>query len=370
MEFKQAMSSNKISIGLAGLGFGESVHLEALKVSDCLSPIGIWHHRKERLEESSKKNNLRSYLEWENLIGDKNIEGVIIATPPSTRFTLAEKALKAGKHLLLEKPVGLNAEEVASLQRLAMKNNLTVAVDFEYRAVPLFMQLKRLIESDIIGKPWLVKFDWLMSSRADQSRPWNWYSEAKEGGGVIGALGTHAFDIINWVFGQTTSVNALISTSIKNRIDPSSNQSRLVTSEDIALAQLEVISSKHDSYLPVQISLSAITRKGRGCWIEVYGENGTIILGSENQKDYVHGFNLWLSVKGEKERQITPDEDLSFARTWTDGRIAPVLRVHNWWAQSILSRQPMIPGLSEGWSSQIICDKVKESSENGMKLYL
>ena len=69
--------------------------------------------------------------------------------------------------------MALHADQVAELQRLAIKKRLSVAVDFEYRAVPLFMQAKRLLDQGIVGTPWLVKLDWLMSSRANSSRPWN-----------------------------------------------------------------------------------------------------------------------------------------------------------------------------------------------------
>ena len=118
----------------------------------------------------------------------------MIATPPAPRFELARRALEAGKHLMLEKPVALTAHQVQELQRLALSKGLTVAVDFEYRAVPLVQQLAELIHGGVLGELWLVKLDWLMGSRADPSRAWSWYSSAAEGGGVLGALGTHAFE--------------------------------------------------------------------------------------------------------------------------------------------------------------------------------
>ena len=56
-----------------------------------------------------------------------------------------------------------------------------------------------------------------MSSRANPDRPWNWYSDEDSGGGVLGALGTHAFDMIHWLIGPTHSLSAINSTSIKER---------------------------------------------------------------------------------------------------------------------------------------------------------
>ena len=359
--------SKPIRIAIAGLGFGESVHIPASQFNESIELVGLWHPRPERLREACAKHNLYAYETWEDLINDPNIEGIIIATPPAPRFELALQAIKAGKHLLLEKPIGLNADEVMELQRNSLKRNLRIAVDYEYRAVPLFIQAKRIISQQKLDEPYFVKLDWLMSSRANPDRPWDWYSDTNSGGGVLGALGTHAFDIIHWLIGPTHSLSAINSTSIKERVCPQSKISKEVTSEDVSITQLK-IKSIHNNLIPVQLNLSAVTKQSRGFTLEIFGKNGTLILSSENQKDYVHGFGLWFSSKGDVLKNIQPDSDISFKKIWTDGRIAPVARIQNWWVQSIKDGTPVIPGLVEGLSSQKVCDKIKESNSSGMRL--
>ena len=367
MIMKDTNRKKPLGVAIAGLGFGETVHIPALKSNHGLEAISLWHPRSDRLIEASNKHSISPQKDWNALLNDPKVEGIILATPPEPRFKLAYEALDAGKHLLLEKPVALKAEEIKMLQRLAIQKRLSVAVDFEYRAVPLFMQAKRLISQGVIGDPWLIKLDWLMSSRSNPSRPWNWYSEAEKGGGVLGALGTHAFDMIHWLFGPTKSINALLSTSIKERIEPHSNVKKEVTSEDTVLAQLQIGGAETDFLIPAQITLSAVAREGRGCWIEVYGSKGTLVLGSKNQKDYVHGFGLSLTKAGEQAKAVIPDQDLPFKRTWTDGRVAPVARLQSWWAESIENGEPIIPGLTEGLSSQIVCDRIRESALTGQR---
>ena len=176
-----------LRIAIAGLGFGESVHIPASLSNKNIELVGLWHPRPERLEEACNKHNLRAYETWEDLVNDSNVDGIIIATPPAPRYELALEAIKGGKHLLLEKPTCLNSEEVKELQRNALKRNLKIAVDYEYRAVPLFMQAKRIINEKKLDEPYFVKLDWLMSSRANPDRPWNWYSDENSGGGVLGA---------------------------------------------------------------------------------------------------------------------------------------------------------------------------------------
>ena len=56
----------------------------------------------------------------------------------------------------------------------------------------------------------------------------------------------------------------------------------------------------------------------------------------------------------------------NFEKTWTDGRIAPVKRIHNLWAESIKNQTPVIPGLSEGLSSQRVCEAIRKASDTGI----
>ncbi|QVL54016.1 MAG: Gfo/Idh/MocA family oxidoreductase [Cyanobium sp. M30B3] len=350
--------SRPVGVAIAGLGFGEAVHLPALRACATAEPVALWHPRQERLERACQQSGLPGSCDFDELLADSRVEAVVIATPPAPRLELAQRALQAGKHLLLEKPVALNAGQVESLQRLALQRRLCVAVDFEYRAVPLFQQLQQLLAEGQLGELVLVKLDWLMGSRADPSRPWSWYSEAASGGGVLGALGTHAFDLLHWLVGPTRRLNAQLTTAIGERPLPNGTGLAAVDAEDIALVQLE-LEAGGGRPVPAQVNLASVTRRGRGCWLEIYGRDGTAVLGSDNQADYVHGFNLWLSRNGEPLRRQEPDPRWAFPRSWEDGRIAPVERLHSWWSQAIREQRPMVPGLTEGVASQRCCDQAR-----------
>ncbi len=352
----------KLNIAIAGTGFGQKVHLPALIESENLITEYFYHHNKNKIYEIEKQTGLKGYSNWDELLNNKNIDGIIIATPPDVRFELARKALLKKKHLLLEKPVGINTNEIKELQRLSLINNLIVCVDFEYRAVPLFLQAKEIIEQKKIGPIYFVKFDWIMSSRSDPKREWNWYSLSEKGGGVIGALGTHAIDILHWLVGSTNKVSGYISTSIKVR--PKGNSLEKVTSEDVCLANLE-LTNNICKKIPCQLSLSSISRNGKGFNLEIYGRDGSLFLNSKNQKDYVHGFTLKYSNNKNEMLNIKPNDEFLFEETWDDGRIAPVKRIHKWWSNSINGNTPIIPGLSEGLKSHMVCEGIKESSISG-----
>jgi predicted dehydrogenase len=106
-----------------------------------------------------------------------------------------------------------------------------------------------------------------------------------------------------------------------------------------------------------------VARNGRGCWLELYGSDATLVLGSDNQTDYVHGFQLWMARPGEPLRALAADPALAFPRTWGDGRIAPVRRLIGWWAEAVRQGHPMLPGLAEAVASQRCCDLARRASD-------
>jgi len=357
-----APTHRPLGVAIAGLGFGESVHLPALRDCPSTEPVALWHPRAERLEGACRETELRGITDFSAILADPQVEAVVIATPPAPRFELARQALEAGKHLLLEKPVALEAAAIEELQRLAIRRNLCVAVDFEYRAVPVFQQLAALLAEGVLGEPWLVKLDWLMASRADVGRPWSWYSQAAAGGGILGALGTHAFDILHWLIGPAELQAARLSTAIRERPlagpQGAGTSMAAVDAEDIALIQLDLNDSR-GRRVPAQVNLASVTRAGRGCWLELYGRDATLVLGSSNQADYVHGFQLAIARPGEPLRPVAADPELAFERTWEDGRIAPVRRLIGWWASAAREGRPMVPGLAEAAASQGLCDAAR-----------
>ncbi|MFM1799809.1 MAG: hypothetical protein RLZZ117_2087 [Cyanobacteriota bacterium] len=349
-----------LRVAVVGLGFGLQVHVPALRACPTTEPVALWHPDPRRLEAAAKAAGVPGAASLEALLEDDAIDALVIATPPEPRLALARSALEAGKPLLLEKPVTLRAEDAEELQRLALRQSLAVAVDFEYRAVPLFQQLAGLLRQGVLGDPWLVKLDWLMSSRADPNRPWSWYSQAASGGGVLGALGTHAADMLHWLVGPTLQVVAQCSTAIRERPRPGGGAMAPVDADDIALLQWRLRDSAGRE-VPAQVTLASVARHGRGCWLEIYGSQGTLVLGSSSQTDYVHGFQLWWGEPGERTlRPIPPDPALAFRRTWEDGRIAPVARLIGWWERAIREGTPMVPGLAEGVASQRVCDAARQ----------
>lgn len=350
-----------VSVAVAGTGFGEKVHIPGLQAHPRTEILAVYHRDLDKAKKVASVHNIpHAFNRLEEIVSLPELQAVSISTPPFLHYEMAKIVLEAGKHLLLEKPTTLAAQEAKELYNLAARKNAIATMDFEFRFVPAWMHLSEMLRQNYVGQKRLIKIDWLVSSRADATRPWNWYARKDQGGGVLGATGSHVFDYINWLFGPVERLCAKLSTAIPARPDPTTGEMKPVDADDTCTMMLELADGT-----PCHVCLSSVTYQGRGHWVEVYGDRGTLILGSDNQKDYVHGFRLWASQAGKNLAEIEIPPHLAFPKSYADGRIAPFMRVIDQWVQGIDAGKEITPSLREGVYSQLLMDLVHQSNDTG-----
>jgi len=354
-------SEATLGVAIAGTGFGQKIHLPVLQQHHRTRPIALFHRTIAKAQAIAQQHQIPYALDsFGELVDLPEVQAVMISTPPFLHYDMAHRVLAAGKHLFLEKPVTLTAQEAEALQSVADRTGAIVAVDFEFRMVPAWQRLAELLAEGMVGQKRLVKIDWMASSRADASRPWNWYAQKSQGGGALGAIGSHTFDYIHWLFGPVQRLFANLITSVAERPDPIGGGLKRVDSDDICQILLELTDGT-----PVQVCLSSTTYQGRGHWVEVYGDRGTLILGSDNQADYIHGFKLWYAPAGQPLQELVIPDRLAFPQTYDDGRMAAVLRVVDRWVQGIDQGQAIAPSLRDGILAQRLMDLAHESHDRG-----
>lgn len=352
-------NQGKIGVAIVGTGFGQKVHIPAFQAHHRTEIVAIYHRDINKAKAIAKANHIPHACDSiTDIVALPEVQAVSIATPPFLHYEMAKTVLEAGKHLLLEKPVTLNVSEVQELYQLAQKQGVIATVDFEFRFVPAWQLFAELLSADYVGTPRLIRIDWLGSSRADTSRPWNWYSSEEKGGGALGSLGSHAFDYIHWLFGPVRRLNAHLTTAIPQRVDPVSGELKPVETDDTCMLSLELANGT-----PCQVTISAVVHASRTHWVEVYGDRGTLVIGSKNQKDYIHGFEVWSSQPGEPLKEIEIPQRLLFPQHYADGRICAFLRVVDRWIQGIDQQTPIVPSLKEGIYSQLLMDLSRQSHE-------
>ncbi|BAY12654.1 Gfo/Idh/MocA family protein [Calothrix sp. NIES-2098] len=347
----------KIGVAVIGTGFGQKVHIPGLQAHPHTEVVAVYHRDINKAKAIAASHQIPHAGDTiADIVNLPAVQAVTIATPPFLHYEMAKTVLQAGKHLLLEKPTALNAAEAKELYQLAQKQNLIATLDFEFRFVPGWQRFSQLLSAGYVGNKRLIRIDWLGSSRADASRPWNWYSSQDKGGGALGSLGSHAFDYIYWLFGPVRKLSAYLSTAIPTRIDPASGETKPVNTDDTCVLALELADGT-----PCQLTISAVVHAPRTHWIEVYGDRGTLVLGSENQKDYIHGFRVWGSQAGKALTEIEIPSELMFSENHADGRISAFIRVVDQWIQGIHSQQQIVPSLREGVYSQLLMDLSHQS---------
>jgi predicted dehydrogenase len=356
------MNQNTIGVAVIGTGFGQKVHIPGLQAHHRTEVVAVYNPDLEKAKKVASANNIpRASNSLEEIISLPEVAAVTVSTPPFLHYQMAKKVLDAGQHLLLEKPTTLTVNEARELYRLAAAKNCAGTMDFEFRFVPAWQRFAELLAEGYVGDKRLIKIDWLVSSRANPERPWNWYSQKEKGGGALGAIASHSFDYISWLFGPAQRIWGQLSTSIKTRPDPAAGgELKPVDADDTCNLMLELADDT-----PCQICLSSVTANGRGHWVEVYGSKGTLIVGSDNLKDYVKGFKIWGSQNGEDLAEIPIPERLEFPRVYPDGRIAPFVRVVDKWVEAIDGGKSLVPSLREGVYSQLLMDLTHESNVTG-----
>jgi len=351
-----------IGVAVVGTGFGEKIHIPGFQAHPRTQLVAVYHRDLDKAKAIAQSQNIPHPCDrLEDALALPDVAAVSISTPPFLHYEMAKTVLQAGKHLLLEKPMTLSAGEARELYQLAARQGVVAMMDFEFRFVPAWQLLAEYLAEGYVGQKRLVKIDWLVSSRADAQRPWNWYAQKDKGGGALGAVGSHAFDYISWLFGSVRRLCAQLSTAIPERPDPTAGDKlKPVDADDTCLIMLELADGT-----PCQLCISSVAYQGRGHFVEVYGDRGTLVLGSDNQKDYVHGFRLLAAPAGKPLAEVEIPKRLAFSQTYTDGRLAPFIRVVDQWVQGIDADKVMMPSLREGVYSQLLMDLTHQSNETG-----
>lgn len=355
------MTLSPIGVGIVGTGFGQKIHLPGFEAHHRTQVMGVFNRDGDKAGAIATAHHIPHACDSvADLAALPEVQAISISTPPFLHYEMAKTVLAAGKHLLLEKPTTLTVKEAIELYQLAQRQGVVAMMDFEFRFVPAWQRLAERLEDHYVGNKRLIKIDWLVPGRADPNRPWNWYARHDQGGGALGAIGSHTFDYIAWLFGPVRRLCGSLSTTILTRPDPTTGEAKPVDSDDTCSLMLELA----DGTL-CQVGLSTVAYQGRGHWVEVYGDRGTLVLGSSNQKDYVHGFKLWSALAGEDLAEEEIPERLQFAQTYDDGRLAPFVRVVDRWVQAIDRGQSLTPSLREGVYSQLLMDLTHESHQTG-----
>ena len=156
--------------------------------------------------------------DWHDIIDDPEISVIDICTPNYVHADIAVAAARKGKNIICEKPMAATADDARRMYEAAAESGVITMVAFNYRRTPAVQLAKRYIDEGAIGTILDFRGTYLQDWSADPGSPLSWRFQKKLcGSGALGDIGTHVVDMIRFLVGDFTSVNAHTATYIKER---------------------------------------------------------------------------------------------------------------------------------------------------------
>jgi len=160
---------------------------------------------KKALSYAQRHGIQRAYSDATELINDREVNAVYIATPPSSHATFAIMAMKAGKPVYVEKPLAANYEECLRVNNVSEQTGVPCYVAYYRRYLPYFQRVKQLVMNGTIGKVLSVQIRFAVPPRElDYNKtnlPWRLQPDIAGGGGYFYDLASHQIDLLQDMFG-------------------------------------------------------------------------------------------------------------------------------------------------------------------------
>lgn len=292
-----------ITAAVIGTGFIGTVHIEAIRRMG-VTVKGVLAGTVQSTESACKRMNLeRAYKDITAIASDSEVNIVHVTSPNALHFEQVLFLLRAGKHIICEKPLALSVAEGESLLTLANSQNLVHALCFNTRFYPMVHEARELVKSGTIGKPRYVfgsyHQDWLLLDT-----DWNWRLEEEKAGELraVADIGSHLIDQISFVSGlEVEAVLADLHTIVKERnkplgpvqtftIDSSSQREKVRMFSDDAAGVL--VRFRNGARGTLSISQISAGRKNNLAW-EISGSDSAIAFES------VEPEKLWIGHRGQ-----------------------------------------------------------------------
>ena len=258
------MTGQELGFGLIGLGLISQAHLKGLKdAAGHVRLVAVCDKDPALARRVADEVGATAYTDYEALLQDPKVAAVDIPLPHNLHYAVAAAALRAGKHVLLEKPMAPTAKECADLIALAQKYGLTVSVAENTPFVTAYIAVRDLLVSGAIGRPRLVRT--LISGseieRLNDVSSWKGRRDGTVGGAIFDA-GPHSFYLLKWLFDEVASVQAIVNKFV---------QISEVEDNAVVAGQL-----KSGTFFRTEYTFTAEIPWGER--LEIYGETGSVIV--------------------------------------------------------------------------------------------
>ncbi|OIO01244.1 dehydrogenase [Candidatus Desantisbacteria bacterium CG_4_10_14_0_8_um_filter_48_22] len=376
----------KIKAGIIGTGFIGPAHVEAARRLGFVDMVALAEAGDEIAKQKAEKLCIpKAYGDYKEMLADKEIQVVHNCTPNSLHVRISSDIIKAGKHVISEKPLAMNSEEGTRLVSLAKEKGVVNAVDFNYRYYPLVQEAKAMIKKGKLGTIYTVMGsylqDWLYLDT-----DYNWRVEPELGGNprAVGDVGSHWCDLIQFITGsKIDSIFAdmkiiheyrkkpkkAIETYAGKELKPADYESKKVLTEDYATLLLNF---DNGSKGVLTVCQCCAGRKNR-LFFEVYGSKSAVVWDQETPNEMWIGYREKANEILVKDPSLLSPEAKAYAfypgghpEAYPDGLKNFLLRVYSFIAEGKdpVRDKPDFSTFVDGNDELLICDAVLESSKS------
>jgi predicted dehydrogenase len=350
-------------IGVIGVGFGAQVHVPGLQ-SEGWDVAAVCSRSRDKAAQVAKAAGIEGvHSDPHELIRRGDLDAVAITTPPGAHCELAVAALSAGKHVLCEKPFAIDASQAKRMRDAADASGRTAMVCHEFRHTPQRAYVKQLLGDGFIGKFQLCTIELFLDRYVTpQPRTLTWNAFEAEGGGLLGALGSHYIDGLRCWFGEIASVCGQLHALRPDVLDPATNRIVKAETDDTFLFTLQFVNGGIAT-----MSASFAATPTRGARIVVMGDAGTLIAEQPGPNPMEDGVVIGSRGGAALAPLETPKEYLPF-KDPRDHRLMAFRLLARDFAAGIDGRTSPAPNFTDGLRCQEVLDAVRESSRSGRRV--
>jgi predicted dehydrogenase len=291
-----------LGVGIVGAGRVGARRAQVLSRTSGARLVAVADVDAGRAELLARAFGSRAYAESDAVIGARDIEAVIVATPHQWLAPVTKAALDAGKHVLCEKPLARSPEEAAALLLAAAQSKRTLKTGFNHRYHPAIAEAHRLAREGRIGRLLVLRCRYGHGGRAGYEHEWR--ADRVSGGGELLDQGVHALDLFRWFAGEFAEVSAMVSSAYWP-IDVEDNAFCLLRTADGVTASL------HASWTQWKNLFSFEVIGDRG-YLEIEG-----LGGSYRAERLVIGERRPAGAPSEQQIEFL-GEDTSWAAEWAE----------------------------------------------------
>ncbi len=207
------MSDSALRLGLFGCGMAACLHAAGAREAKNVRISCVCDADPVRATAFASKWGLDVKNSFDDMLADGDVDAVVVCVPSGLHARFAERALAAGKHVLIEKPVATTLEDAARIVELSRLTGLTVGVVAQLRGFADVKKLKKAIDEKRFGRLTLMQLEmrYYRDAAYYASSPWRG-TLALDGGAALINQGIHGMDLIAWLFGEPLSVDARVGT--------------------------------------------------------------------------------------------------------------------------------------------------------------